>query len=175
MLERTVVPETSRPSSGLHLPTPASPSSQLSRFGLIVLVIGLMTFIMVMYVLPNSQINAAETQIAQLQAEKAELQRQNAEVLREIARYSDLTSLQVRARQLGMGPVQSAIYLTMPLADVRQEGEQGGQPADAGARTAAAAGADVSGPAFDIQQEAGAWLNRTTRWLDGIASRFVGH
>ena len=114
MLERTVVPETPRPAPGLRLPGQVGMSSQLLQFAIVVLGITLVTFIMYLYVLPNSQINAAHTKIAELQAQKAELYRKNSEVLKEIALASDLKSLEIRARQIGMGPVESAIYLSMP-------------------------------------------------------------
>lgn len=170
MLERTVLPDTPRTSTGLHLPKPAGMPLQVSRFVLIVLVIAAITFILFMYVLPNSQINAADTRIGQLRAEKAELQRQNAEVLREIARLSDLPSLQVRARQLGMGPVQSAIYLSMPLAT--------GQEAPTSRHSLAAAGSPeeepVGGAALDIRQATGAWLDGIRTWADGFLSRLFG-
>ncbi len=76
MLERTAVPETSRPAPGLRLPGQVGMSSQLLQFAIVVLGIALVTFIMYLYVLPNSQINAAHTKIAELQAQKAELYRQ---------------------------------------------------------------------------------------------------
>ena len=121
MLERTALPETSQPTPGLRLPRQVGMSSQLVQFALIVLGIALVTFIMYLYVLPNSQINAARTKIAEMQVQKAELQRQNAEVLKEIALASDLKTLEIRARQLGMGPVQSALYLRMPNSVATQD------------------------------------------------------
>lgn len=81
---------------------------------LIVFGIALATFVLYLYVLPNSQIDAAEVRIAELQAQKAALERQNAALLQEIMRQSDLKTLEVRASQLGMAPAAGVIYLKLP-------------------------------------------------------------
>jgi hypothetical protein len=81
---------------------------------LIVLGIALVTFVLYLYVLPNSQIDAAKVRIAELQAQKAMLERENAALLQEIARESNLKTLEIRAKALGMGPTKHAIYLRLP-------------------------------------------------------------
>ncbi len=66
MLERTALPNPShpalpnpsRPAPGLHLPRRVGMSPQFVQFALVVMGIALVTFIMYLYVLPNSQINA---------------------------------------------------------------------------------------------------------------------
>lgn len=82
----------------------------------LLLLLGVAIFILYLYVLPSSQIDANEVRIARLQAQKADLERQNAALLQEIARNSDIPTLEARARQLGMGPATGVIYLTLPGA-----------------------------------------------------------
>jgi hypothetical protein len=89
-------------------------SPQTWQAVLIVLGIALVAFVLYLYVLPNSQIDAAKVRIADLQAQKATLERENAAVLHEIARESNLKTLEIRAKALGMGPARNAIYLTLP-------------------------------------------------------------
>jgi hypothetical protein len=89
-------------------------SQQTWQAILVVLGIAIATFVLYLYVLPNSQIDAARVRIADLQAQKAMLERENAAVMQEIARGSNLKTLEVRARALGMGPATSAIYLRLP-------------------------------------------------------------
>ncbi len=84
---------------------------------LIVLGIAVATFVLSLYVLPNSQIDAARVRIAELQAEKAAWERENAALLQEIASASNLKTLEIRAKALGMGPARSAIYLQLPDSD----------------------------------------------------------
>lgn len=168
MLERTAVSETSRPTPALRLPGKVGMSSQLLQFAIVVLGIALVTFIMYLYVLPNSQINAAYTKIAELQAQKAELYRQNSEVLKEIAVASDLKRLEIRARQIGMGPVGSAIYLSMPAAVAHQDSNRT-QPADT------ADGIQDNALSSDtIERQARQLLNGAADWADGLLSRLVG-
>ncbi len=81
---------------------------------LIVVGIVLVTFVLYLYVLPNSQIDAARVRIADLQARKAMLERQNSALLQEIALASNLKTLEVRAKALGMGPARNTIYLRLP-------------------------------------------------------------
>ena len=173
MLERTALPETSRPAPGLRLPGRVGLSSQLLQFAVVVLGIALVTFIMYLYVLPNSQINAAHTKIAELRAQKAELQRQNSEVSKEIALASDLKSLEIRARQLGMGPVQSAIYLAMPDSGARQDSDRT-QPADS-AGAVEPATQDKPLPLGNIERQANQLLNGAAGWADGLLSRLLGN
>jgi hypothetical protein len=89
-------------------------SPQTWQAVLIVLGIAVATFVLYLYVLPNSQIDAARVRIADLQAQKATLERENAALMQEIARASNLKTLEIRARALGMGPATSAIYLRLP-------------------------------------------------------------
>ena len=174
MLERTALPETSPPAPGLRLPRQVGMSSQLVQFALIVLGIALVTFIMYLYVLPNSQINAAHTKIAGLQAQKAELERQNSEVLKELALASDLKNLEIRARQLGMGPVQSALYLRMPDSGARQDSDRA-QPAEsADGRTVDPGAQDKPLPDVNIERQARQLLDGAAGWADGMLSRLLG-
>ena len=174
MLERTAVPETSRPVPGLRLPGQVGMSSQFLQFAVIVLGIALVTFIMYLYVLPNSQINAAHTKIAELQAQKAELQRQNSEVLKEIALASDLKNLEIRARQLGMGPVQSAVFLQMPDSGVRQATNQIQQEDSASGRAGEPDTQDNPLPYGNVKRQAMQLLNGAADWADGMLSRLLG-
>ena len=170
MFERTAVPEASRPAPGLRVPGQVGTSSQLLQFAIVVLGIVLVTFIMYLYVLPNSQINAAHTKIAELQAQKAELQRQNSEVLKELALASDLKSLEIRARQIGMGPVESAIYLSMPDAGIHP------QPADpAGGRIVEPGTQDNPLSNGNVERQARQLLNSAADWADGMLSRLLGN
>ncbi len=89
-------------------------SPQTLQAILIVLGVGLVTFVLFLYVLPNSQMDAAKVRIAELQARKAMLERENAALLQQIASGSDLKTLEVRAAALGMGPTRNAIYLRLP-------------------------------------------------------------
>jgi hypothetical protein len=114
MLDGSALPKThsqpSRPTlAGRLVLTP-----QTWQAVLIVLGIAVVTFVLYLYVLPNSQIDAARVRIADLQAQKAMLERENAALMQEIARASNLKTLEVRARALGMGPATSAIYLRLP-------------------------------------------------------------
>lgn len=174
MLERTALPETSQPTPGLRLPRQVGMSSQLVQFALIVLGIALVTFIMYLYVLPNSQINAARTKIAELQVQKAELQRQNAEVLKEIAVASDLKNLEVRARQLGMGPVQSALYLSMPDSGALQGSDRPQAANSAGTNAVEPGTRDDPLPDGNIERQAWQLLNGAADWFDGMLSRLLG-
>jgi len=174
MLERTALPHTSRPAPDLHLPRRAGMSPQFVQFALVVMGIALVTFIMYLYVLPNSQINAARTQIAQLQERKSELHRRDSEVLQEIARYSDLKTLEIRARQIGMGPVQSAIYLNMPEAGDRQLTDRIAPADTAGGRGAEFSPQNKLMLAGDFEQQARKLLNDASLWADGILSRLLG-
>lgn len=81
---------------------------------LVVVGIALATFVLYLYVLPNSQIDAARVRIADLQMQKAVLERQNAALLQQIALASNLKTLEVRAKALGMGPARNTIYLQLP-------------------------------------------------------------
>lgn len=89
-------------------------TSQALQAVLIVLGIALATFVLYLYVLPNSQMDAAKVRIAELQAERARLERENAAVLQQITNISDLKTLETRARALGMAPSSNAIYLRLP-------------------------------------------------------------
>ena len=148
--------------------------SQVLQFAIIVLGIALITFIMYLYVLPNSQINAAHTKIAELQAQKAELYRQNSEVLKEIALASDLKSLETRARQIGMGPVESAMYLSMPDSDAHQGGNRI-QPANSTDGRGIEPGTqDNSLTDGNVERQARQLLNGAVDWADGMLNRLLG-
>ena len=99
---------------------------------LIVVGIALATFVLYLYVLPNSQIDAARVRIADLQARKAMLERQNSALLQEIALASNLKTLETRATALGMGRARNTIYLRMPGNDP-VAGAGAGNTAGAGA------------------------------------------
>lgn len=174
MIERTVLSEGSRSTPRLHLPGRAARSAQFIPFAVTVVGIALMTFIMYLYVLPNSQINQARTRIAQLQTQKAELRRQESMVLQEIARGWDLKTVEIRARQLGMGPVQSAIYLHMPETDGRAASERPRQAASDGSRSTELVEPDFSLSLEAIEKQADRLLNGAVQSVDGFVSRFLG-
>lgn len=73
-------------------------------------VIGLITFILYLYVLPNSQMSEARARIAQLQQDTEALVRVNAELERQISEYSDLPGVAAQARALGMRPAASYVF-----------------------------------------------------------------
>ena len=175
MLERTALSETSRPAPGLRLPGRLGLSSQLLQFAVVVLGIALVTFIMYLYVLPNSQINAAHTKIAELQAQKAELQRQNSEVLKEIALASDLKSMEIRAKQLGMGPVQSAVFLRMPDSGARQDSDRIQLADPTGGRAVEPGTQDKPLPDGNGKGQARQLLNGAADWADAMLSRLLGN
>ena len=177
MLERIAGPETSRPAPGLRLPGQVGMSSQLLQFAIIVLGIALVTFVMYLYVLPNSQINAARTEIAELQAQKAEIHRRNSEVLKEIALASDLKSLEIRARQIGMGPVESAIYLRMPDSGINQDNNQIGQIGQKDAASDQALEPGIQNepiPAGNVERQARQLFNGVADLADRMLNRLLG-
>jgi hypothetical protein len=114
MIDGTAFPKTHSRPSKQALAGRLVLSPQTWRAVLIVLGIAAVTFVLYLYVLPNSQIDAARVRIADLQAQKAMLEREDAALMQEIARASNLKALEVRARALGMGPATSAIYLQLP-------------------------------------------------------------
>lgn len=114
MLDGTALPKAHSRPSKQTLARRLVLSPQTWQALLIVLGIALTTFVLYLYVLPNSQIDAARVRIADLQTQKAVLERENAALMQEIARASDLKTLEIRARALGMGPTTSAIYLSLP-------------------------------------------------------------
>ena len=114
MLDNTALPKSHDQPPERRLAGRMALSPQTLQAVLIVLGIALVTFVLYLYVLPNSQIDAARMRIADLQLQKAVLERENAALMQEIARASNLAMLEVRARALGMGPTTSAIYLSMP-------------------------------------------------------------
>jgi hypothetical protein len=147
---------------------------QLAQFALIMASIAALTLVLFLYVLPNSQINAAHTKIAQLQEQQANLQRQNAEVLQAIARYSDLKTLEIRAQQLGMQPVQSAIYLTLPIIETQLAESLATSPANADTRSHRSDPPDKPALAGPIRQQAEQLLDRTTTWVNRTLARLLG-
>lgn len=91
---------------------------------LVVIGIALATFVLYLYVLPNSQIDAARVRIADLKLQKATLERQDAALLQEIALASNLKTLELRAAALGMGPARSTIYLQLPTSGAAPAADQ---------------------------------------------------
>ncbi len=171
MLDGTALPKTHKSSAQRTLAGRLSLSSQALQALLIVLGIALVTFVLYLYVLPNSQIDAAKVRIADLQAQKATLERENAALILEIARASSLTALEARAKALGMGPTTNIIYLRMPDQS----------PAAAPAHAADQAGASIE----DMPATLTEWLQRdrlqemlrNLRWnvsqaVDNIIQRF---
>ena len=140
MLDGNALPQppTHRPNQSLAGRAFSSP--QALQAALIVLGVALVTFVLFLYVLPNSQMDAAKVRIAELQARKAMLERENAALLQQIASASDLKTLEVRAAALGMGPTRNAIYLRLPgsapAAEVRPDAAEE-QVGDAGPATLA--------------------------------------
>ena len=102
---RTVVQTPGLPWTGLR-PLP----QQMVQLVLLVLGIALLTFILFLYVLPNSQISLAKTRIAVLRSQTDSVDRQIAEIDRQIATYTDLHTLEQRAKALGMAPPRQAIF-----------------------------------------------------------------
>lgn len=114
MLDGTALPKSHNRSPERTLAERLTPSPQALQAVLIVLGIAVITFVLYLYVLPNSQIDAAKVRIADLQTQKATLERENAALMQEIARVSNLKTLEDRAKALGMGPTTNAIYLSLP-------------------------------------------------------------
>jgi hypothetical protein len=110
-------------------------SPRALQVALIVLGVALATFVLYLYVLPNSQMDAARVRIADLQVQKAALERQNAALHQQIASASNLTTLEARAKALGMGPARNTIYLRLPGSEVPAPAAQAvvaSNPASAG-------------------------------------------
>lgn len=84
------------------------------RHAFMVVAIVFATLVAYLYVVPSSEISAANARIGQLKAEVAALERENADLLGDIAVYSDMKYLEQRATQLGMGPARGAVYLRLP-------------------------------------------------------------
>lgn len=114
MMEGSLLPEPRPQPAGYTLTRRVTISQQAIQAALIALGVALITFVLYLYVLPNSQIDAAKMQIVELQQQKAALERQNATLLQEIARNSDIKTLEDRAKKLGMAPAARSIYLTFP-------------------------------------------------------------
>jgi hypothetical protein len=95
----------------LSLPNTQAASTQLLQVSLVILAIGFVTFVLYLYLLPNSQISEAEQRINQLIGQHATLTRQNAEIVREVSVYTDLGTIQQRGKALGMGPARNVIFL----------------------------------------------------------------
>jgi hypothetical protein len=111
-------------------------SPRALQVALIVLGVALATFVLYLYVLPNSQMDAARVRIADLQTQKATLERENAALLQQIANASNLTTLEARAKALGMGPARNTIYLRLPGSEAPAPAAQAidaGNPASADA------------------------------------------
>ncbi|MEA3335625.1 MAG: hypothetical protein U9R25_06910 [Chloroflexota bacterium] len=162
MIERTVLPRirpTAPSSSALQSQDEKPPriSRETLQYGGVFLGIALVTLILFLYVLPSSQMSAAEARITELKEEKASLQRMNADVIRSITQYSEQKVLEQRARKLGMGPPHNAVYLHL-LA----EGSAG--------KVAHQEGATIESP--KVSEKAGErnWLANldVTGWLESV-------
>lgn len=127
MIDGSVLPESRQRLRSEPVAGRTMASQQLVLTVLIVLGVAVVTFVLYLYVLPNSQIDAAEIRISELQKQKAALERQNAALLQEIARNSDIKTLEVRAKQLGMAPARNAIYLKLPNASSAPASQPDGQ------------------------------------------------
>ena len=95
------------------------------RHAVMVFAIIFATLVAYLYVVPSSEISASTARIGKLKAEVAALERDNAVLLSDIAVYSDMSNLQQRATQLGMGPARGAVYLKLPAGN----GSVAGAPA----------------------------------------------
>ena len=95
------------------------------RHAVMVLAIIFATLVAYLYVVPSSESSASIVRIGELKAEVAALERDNAVLLSDIAVYSDMSNLQQRAAQLGMGPARGAVYLKLPAGN----GSVAGAPA----------------------------------------------
>lgn len=162
MIERTVLhsPHVRPrwPASGSLLSRGRLISSQTVQFMLWLLGVALVTFILYLYVLPTSQMNEAKLRIAQLQAQKAALDRQSAELARQISLYTDLPTLERRARQLGMGPPQRAILFNANAVNAAAMARESVVVPSAGL-------AD-----WGVAQERSSWLpilGKRVRWIAG--------
>ena len=77
-----------------------------------------------LYLTQASSIAATNFQIERLRSELTWSSQQNAQLELEIARWEALPRIEQRARELGFGPTQQAIYL--PVADYPVEKEEAG-------------------------------------------------
>ncbi|MFZ2488313.1 MAG: hypothetical protein WAZ19_09340 [Anaerolineae bacterium] len=95
--------------------------AHLTQALLIILGVAVVTFVLYLYVLPNSEIDATELRIADLKTQHAALARENAALQQEIALASQLDKLEDRAFALGMQYTRNKpIYLQMPVAENEQ-------------------------------------------------------
>lgn len=160
-----------------RLPTPALgswiPRSALPdwRYVLAVVAIAAATLVAYLYVVPNSEISASKVRIGELKAEVAALERENASLLSEIARYSDMNTLEARAKQLGMGPARGAVYLRLPAA-----GQPGVEPVATNANSPAADEAPLTPRGLLRQLDLSARAEQVRDGLisavDGLVNRF---
>lgn len=137
------------------------------RHAAVVVAIAGATLIAYLYVVPNSEISASRVRIGQLKAEVAALERENADLLAQIALYSDLNTLEARAKQLGLGPARGAVYLMVQRQPAGQGPVLGG----------AAAGASPTSPdpgAFLRQLDPSSLLDQLRDALVGVVDRLVG-
>lgn len=113
MIDRPVLPQPQNRPFGRPSNLPV-----LARQGLLVvfvlLCIGVMTFALYLYVLPNSQMSEAQARIASLRAQVAVLDRETAENFRRAAEFTNLPVLEARAKKLGMGPPRKILYMPQP-------------------------------------------------------------
>lgn len=115
MIDRPVVPQPHDRTFGQLSNRPF-----LVRQGLLVifvlLCIGVMTFALYLYVLPNSQMSEAQAHIASLRAQVFVLNRQTAENLRLATELTSLPALEARAKKLGLGPPRKLLYMPQSVA-----------------------------------------------------------
>lgn len=93
-----------------------------ARHAVIVVAIVFATLVAYLYVVPNSEISASTARISQLKADVAALERENADLLGEIAVYTDMKNLEMRATQIGMAPARGAVYLKLPATGLADTG-----------------------------------------------------
>lgn len=134
---------------------------QAARVILVIVATAMVTFMLYLYVLPNSQMSAANARIAELRARKAALMRQNADLQQQIAEHTDLGLIERRARKLGMGPPQGYVFLNMNAVSASAV-----QPV-----TAAGLSGAGSAPVADSRPTIGAWLEEAWSTIAGFFDR----
>lgn len=172
MLEQPVLQE-SRSSSRTGRSGGGIASPQLIQLILTVLGIAGLTLILFLYVLPNSQINAARLRIAELRTQKLALDRQNTELLKEISRHTDLLLVETRARQLGMGLPKQFLRVST-LAPAPAMAVTPNKAGDAHGQADVAAGLSPGQTVDNLRQVlAHAWTE-VERSIDRLKQNFIG-
>ncbi len=170
------------PAEGRLTPEPARLSRPVGRVlvsprvlqvALIVLGVALATFVLYLYVLPNSQMDAARVRIADLQVQKARLERENAALLQQIASASNLTTLESRAKALGMGPARNTIYLRLPGSEAPSTAAQAVAAGDQASADSPATLAEWLQPEH-LQDMLREFRSKVSQAVDSIIQRFGG-